>query len=400
MNVSASWPGASASDVAEAIAAPLETQLNGVDHMLYMESTSSDEGTYRLSITFAAGTDADLAAIDVQNRVAQALAQLPAEVQQNGVQVRKRASNLLMGVSLYSPLGTLTPLFVSNYASTQVREALARLPGVGEVQMFGARDYSMRIWLRPDRMNALNITTDDVARRCASKMCRGAAGQVGTPPVFNGQQQTLTINGLGRLNEAASFGEIILRRGAQGQLVRLADVATIELGARSYSSGAQLNGKASAYLGIYPTPTANALQVASAVRAELNRLHTRFPADLTWEVKFDTTRFVAATIKGDRRLAGADPAGGGRGGVAVFAELAGDADRSAGDPGVTDRHLCGALSAGLQRQHPQPVRDHSRPDDGVWMTPLWWWRMWKPKWRKGWIACRPPPRRCGRSPGR
>ncbi|WP_194315390.1 efflux RND transporter permease subunit [Klebsiella pneumoniae] len=297
VNVSASWPGASASDVAEAIAAPLETQLNGVDHMLYMESTSSDEGTYRLSITFAAGTDADLAAIDVQNRVAQALAQLPAEVQQNGVQVRKRASNLLMGVSLYSPLGTLSPLFVCNYASTQVREALARLPGVGEVQMFGARDYSMRIWLRPDRMNALNITTDDVAQALREQNVQGAAGQVGTPPVFNGQQQTLTINGLGRLNEAASFGEIILRRGAQGQLVRLADVATIELGARSYSSGAQLNGKASAYLGIYPTPTANALQVASAVRAELNRLHTRFPADLTWEVKFDTTRFVAATIK-------------------------------------------------------------------------------------------------------
>lgn len=297
VNVSASWPGASASDVAEAIAAPLETQLNGVDHMLYMESTSSDEGTYRLSITFAAGTDADLAAIDVQNRLAQALAQLPAEVQQNGVQVRKRASNLLMGVSLYSPLGTLSPLFVSNYASTQVREALARLPGVGEVQMFGARDYSMRIWLRPDRMNALNITTDDVAQALREQNVQGAAGQVGPPPVFNGQQQTLTINGLGRLNEAASFGEIILRRGAQGQLVRLADVATIELGARSYSSGAQLNGKASAYLGIYPTPTANALQVASAVRAELNRLHTRFPADLTWEVKFDTTRFVAATIK-------------------------------------------------------------------------------------------------------
>ncbi|MDU7333721.1 MAG: efflux RND transporter permease subunit [Klebsiella pneumoniae] len=274
VNVSASWPGASASDVAEAIAAPLETQLNGVDHMLYMESTSSDEGTYRLSITFAAGTDADLAAIDVQNRVAQALAQLPAEVQQNGVQVRKRASNLLMGVSLYSPLGTLSPLFVSNYASTQVREALARLPGVGEVQMFGARDYSMRIWLRPDRMNALNITTDDVAQALREQNVQGAAGQVGTPPVFNGQQQTLTINGLGRLNEAASFGD-----------------------ARSYSSGALLNGKASAYLGIYPTPTANALQVASAVRAELNRLHTRFPADLTWEVKFDTTRFVAATIK-------------------------------------------------------------------------------------------------------
>ena len=297
INVSASWPGASAADVAEAIAAPLETQLNGVDHMLYMESTSSDEGTYSLSLTFAAGTDADLAAIDVQNRVSQAVAQLPADVQQNGVQVRKRATNLLMGVSLYSPLGTLSPLFVSNYASTQVREALARLPGVGEVQMFGARDYSMRIWLRPDRMNALNITTDDIAQALREQNVQGAAGQVGTPPVFNGQQQTLTINGIGRLSDAAGFGQIVVRSGERGQLVRLSDVATIELGARSYSSGAQLNGKDSAYLGIYPTPTANALQVATAVRAELTRLHARFPADLTWEVKFDTTRFVAATIK-------------------------------------------------------------------------------------------------------
>ncbi|VEC75949.1 hydrophobe/amphiphile efflux-1 (HAE1) family protein [Raoultella ornithinolytica] len=297
VNVSASWPGASAADVAEAIAAPLETQLNGVDHMLYMESTSSDDGTYSLSLTFAAGTDADLAAIDVQNRVSQAVAQLPVDAQQNGVQVRKRASNLLMGVSLYSPLETLSPLFVSNYASTQVREALARLPGVGEVQMFGARDYSMRVWLRPDRMNALNVTTDDIAQALREQNVQGAAGQVGTPPVFNGQQQTLTINGIGRLSDAESFSQIAIRSGEHGQLVRLAEVATIELGARSYSSGAQLNGKDSAYLGIYPTPTANALQVADAVRAELTRLHSRFPADLTWEVKFDTTRFVAATIK-------------------------------------------------------------------------------------------------------
>ncbi|PJR58780.1 efflux RND transporter permease subunit [Raoultella sp. T31] len=297
VNVSASWPGASAADVAEAIAAPLETQLNGVDHMLYMESTSSDDGAYSLSLTFAAGTDADLAAIDVQNRVSQAVTQLPVDVQQNGVQVRKRASNLLMGVSLYSPLETLSPLFVSNYASTQVREALARLPGVGEVRMFGARDYSMRIWLRPDRMNALNVTTDDIAQALREQNVQGAAGQVGTPPVFNGQQQTLTINGIGRLSDAESFSQIAIRSGEHGQLVRLADVATIELGARSYSSGAQLNGKDSAYLGIYPTPTANALQVADAVRAELTRLHSRFPADLTWEVKFDTTRFVAATMK-------------------------------------------------------------------------------------------------------
>ncbi|BBR57878.1 multidrug RND transporter [Klebsiella sp. WP7-S18-CRE-02] len=297
VNVSASWPGASAQDVAEAIAAPLETQLNGVDHMLYMESTSSDDGAYSLSLTFAAGTDPDMAAIDVQNRVAQAVAQLPTEAQQNGVQVRKRASNLLMGVSLYSPDGTISPLQISNYASTQIREALSRLPGVGQVQMFGARDYSMRIWLRPDRMNALNITSEDIAQALNEQHVQGAAGQVGTPPVFNGQQQTLTINGLGRLSEAEEFSRIVVRSGEQGQLVRLADVANIELGARSYSSSAQLNGVDSAYMGIYPTPTANALQVANVVRAELTRLQDRFPADLAWEVKFDTTRFVAATIK-------------------------------------------------------------------------------------------------------
>jgi The (Largely Gram-negative Bacterial) Hydrophobe/Amphiphile Efflux-1 (HAE1) Family len=297
VNVSASWPGASASDIADAIATPLETQLNGVDHMLYMESTSSDDGSYSLSITFAAGTDPDLAAIDVQNRVAQAIAQLPAEAQQNGVQVRKRATNLMMGVSLYSPEQTHSAVFISNYASTQVREALARLPGVGQVQLFGARDYSMRIWLRPDRMNALNITTDDIAQALREQNVQGAAGQIGTPPVFNGQQQTLTIKGLGRLNEADAFRQIIVRTGERGQQVRLQDVATIELGARNYNSGAQLNGHSSAYLGIYPTPSANALKVAEGVRAELERLSARFPADLTYEVKFDTTRFVAATIK-------------------------------------------------------------------------------------------------------
>lgn len=297
VNVSASWPGASAADVAEAIAAPLETQLNGVDHMLYMESTSADEGTYGLSLTFAAGTDPDLAAIDVQNRVSQAVAQLPAEVQQNGVQVRKRASNLMMGVSLYSPKETLSPLFVSNYASTQIREALSRLPGVGQVQMFGARDYSMRIWLRPERMNALNVTSEDIAQALREQNVQGAAGQIGTPPVFNGQQQTMTINGIGRLSSADEFARIVIRTGEHGQPVRLSDVATIELGARSYSSGAQLNGKDSAYLGIYPTPSANALQVAAAVKSELARLETRFPDDLVWEVKFDTTSFVAATIR-------------------------------------------------------------------------------------------------------
>ena len=173
------------------------------------------------------------AAIDVQNRVAQALAQLPAEVQQNGVRAQARQQSAYGGKPLLAA-GHAVAAVCQQLRQHPVREALARLPGVGEVQMFGARDYSMRIWLRPDRMNALNITTDDVARAARAE-CAGRGGAGGHPPVFNGQQQTLTINGLGRLNEAASFGEIIIRRGAQGQLVRLADVATIELGARSYS---------------------------------------------------------------------------------------------------------------------------------------------------------------------
>lgn len=297
VNVSASYPGASAADVAEAIAAPLETQINGVDHMLYMESTSSDDGNYSLTITFAAGTDADLAAIDVQNRVAQTVAQLPTEVQELGVQVRKRATNLLLGASLFSPNQTHDSLFISNYASTHVRDALARLPGVGQVQMFGARDYSMRIWLRPDRMNALDVTADDISTALRQQNVQGAAGQIGTPPVFTGQQQTLTINGLGRLSSAEEFSKTIIRTGPGGQLVRLADVANIELGARSYQSSARLNGIESAYLAIYPTPSANALSVSKVVRAELGRLAERFPDDLIYEVKFDATEFVSATIK-------------------------------------------------------------------------------------------------------
>lgn len=297
INVSASWPGASASDVAEAVAAPLETQINGVDHMLYMESTSSDDGSYALAISFAAGTDADLAAIDVQNRVAQTVAQLPQQVQEMGVQVRKRTTNLMLGVSLFSPDKTRDALFISNYASTHVRDALARLPGVGQVQMFGARDYSMRIWLNPQRMNALNITADDITLAMRQQNVQGAAGQVGTPPVFNGQQQTLTINGLGRLNSAEAFRDIIIRSSAQGQLVRLRDVAFIDIGARSYNSSATLNGNDTAYLGIYPSPGANALNVAGLVRTELKRLSHTFPADVKWEIKFDSTKFVSATIK-------------------------------------------------------------------------------------------------------
>lgn len=296
VTVSTAWPGASAYDVQEAIASPLETQVNGVDHMLYMESTSADDGSYSLSITFAPGIDPDMAAVDVQNRVNQVSAQLPAEVQRQGLQVRKRATNMMLGVSLYSPNKTRSILFISNYASTNVREALARLPGVGQVQMFGARDYSMRVWLQPDRMNALNITTDDITLALQQQNVQGAAGQVGAPPVYDGQQQTLTIRGIGRLQDEEDFSNVILRASPEGHLVRLQDVAHIELGSRSYQSGAKLNGLESAYLAIFPAPSANMLRVAAAVKNELDRLSTQFPDDLVAEVKFDTTTFVSATL--------------------------------------------------------------------------------------------------------
>ncbi|MEA9392240.1 efflux RND transporter permease subunit [Acerihabitans sp. TG2] len=296
VSVSALYPGASARDVSEAVASPIEAQVNGVNHMLYMDSNSANSGAYQLNITFASGTDPDMAAVEVQNRISQVSAQLPAEVNNNGVSVRKRSSNILLGISVFSPKQTLSPLFVSNYASLRIRDALARIDGVGDVQIFGARDYSMRVWLDPRRMESLNVSVDDIVQSLRQQNIQAAAGQIGSPPAPAQQQRTLTISGQGRLQDPQQFAQVIIRTNAQGGMVRLKDVARIDLGAQNYQVNAALNLTDSAFMGIYPTPGANALNVAKAIKAEMARQALAFPNDLTYEIKYDSTVTVTATL--------------------------------------------------------------------------------------------------------
>ena len=297
VQVSASYPGANAQVVANSVAAPIEAQVNGVEGMLYMSSTSTDTGAYTLTVTFAPGTDADLAQINVQNRLSLATPTLPPEVTRQGVTVRKQSSNMLMGVNIYSPGGQYDPIFISNYASINLRDAIARVNGVGDAQVMGALTYAMRVWMDPARMTALGITATDVVNAIENQNLQASAGQIGAPPVPEGQQQQLTILARGRLDDPRQFADIIVRTNENGGLVKVGDIARVELGAQSYSASSQLDGSPSAMLVVYQSPDANALDVATAVRAELDRLGTRFPEGLEYTVVFDTTTFVSATIE-------------------------------------------------------------------------------------------------------
>ncbi|MBP2295531.1 efflux RND transporter permease subunit [Azospirillum rugosum] len=297
VQVSATYPGANAQVVADSVAAPIEAQVNGVEGMLYMSSTSTDTGAYTLSVTFAPGTDPDLAQINVQNRMSLATPTLPAEVSRQGVTVRKQSSNMLMAVNVYSPGGQFDPIFISNYASINLRDAIARVPGVGDAQVMGALTYAMRVWMDPNRMAALGIAATDVIAAIQTQNLQASAGQIGAPPVPNGQQQQLTILARGRLDDPKQFADIIVRTNPNGGIVRLGDIGRVELGAQSYSSTAKLDGNPAATLVVYQSPDANALDVAKAVRAELERLSGRFPQGLDYAVVFDTTSFVSATIE-------------------------------------------------------------------------------------------------------
>ncbi|MCX8958699.1 efflux RND transporter permease subunit [Erwinia psidii] len=297
VSVTALYPGASARDVAQAVGAPIEAQINGVSNMLYMESTSSNSGSYQLTITFASGTDPDMAAVEVQNRLSQVTAQLPAEVNNNGISVRKRASNILLGISVFSPQQSHDALFVSNYTSVRLRDALARINGVGDVQVFGARDYSMRIWLDPHRMEALHITSDEVIQALQQQNVQAAAGQIGAAPTPDAQLNTLTISGEGRLMTPQAFSQVVIRSNQHGGMVRIGDIARTELGAQNYQVNAALNNTQGAFLMVYPAPQANALNVAKAVRAEMANQARAFPQDMTYQIKFDATQPVTATLK-------------------------------------------------------------------------------------------------------
>ncbi|AOF94401.1 multidrug efflux RND transporter permease subunit [Sinorhizobium sp. RAC02] len=296
VQVSASYPGANATVMTDSVGAPIEEQVNGVEGMMYMSSSSTDNGTYSLTVTFEAGTDPEMAQVNVQNRVALATPRLPAAVTQAGVTVRSRSSSMLLGLAIYSPKGTRDEVFISNYASVNIRDALARLPGVGEAGVFGPT-YSMRIWMNPDRMEALGITAADISAAIRAQNAQASAGQIGSPPAMTGQQLQLTVTARGRLASEAEFGDIIVRSNRDGGVVRLRDVARVELGAQSYDTASTLNGHPSATVVVYQSSDANALAVSTAVLAELERLSTQFPDDVAYTLVFDTTSFVRETIR-------------------------------------------------------------------------------------------------------
>ncbi len=294
--VNTSFPGANAQTLVDSVAGPIEQQVNGVEDMLYMESTSANDGSYSLRVTFDYGVDPDQAQVNVQNLVSTAEPLLPEEVKRQGVQVLKQSTNMLMVINVYSPEGSLTPEFISNYSSINVADVLSRIKGVSEAQNMGALDYGMRVWLDPDRLAALNLTSDDVVNAIREQNVEVAAGQIGSPPVPAGQQFQYTLTTQGRLTTVEEFSRIVVRSGEDQGLVYLRDIARIELGSQSYSWYGELDGKPSAVIAIYKLPDANALDVATNIAERMEELKAEFPDDLDYGILYDTTRYIRISI--------------------------------------------------------------------------------------------------------
>ncbi len=295
VQVTTRYPGASADTVVNTVALPIEQQVNGVEHMIYMQSTSASDGTYTLTVTFDIGTDLNFAQVLVQNRVSSAIASLPQSVQAQGVTVQQKSTAILQIVTLTSPNGTYDSLYMSNYATINLVNELARLPGVGNVNVFGVGQYAMRIWMDPNQLQARGLTPQDVVRVVQQQSQQVTAGQVGTPPTAAGQNFQYTVNLAGRLQTPEEFSAVVVKT-ENGRITRLRDVAKVELGAQTYSQAFTLNGAPSGGIAIYQSPDANALSVAQAVKAKMEQLKAGFPQDLTYSIPFDTTLFVQASI--------------------------------------------------------------------------------------------------------
>ncbi len=296
VEVSASYPGANAQVVVDTVAAPIEQQVNGVEGMLYMSSQCTNDGTYVLTVTFNNGVDLNMAQVLVQNRVALAQPILPDLVKRKGVTVKKKSPSVLMIVNLFSPGDTRDSLYLSNYATIQLKDELSRLPGVGDITYLGQRDYSMRLWLDPEKMASRNLSTTDVVQAIEQQNTQVAAGQLGQPPVRSGQMFQYTISTMGRLADPEQFAEMILKTDASGRLVRLRDVARIELGAQGYNQTCTLDGRPSVALSIYQLPGSNALDIAQSVRAKMEELKGRFPSGVDYSIVYDTTPFIEESI--------------------------------------------------------------------------------------------------------
>src|SRR3984893_13578437 len=296
VQVTTRYPGASALTLLDTVALPIEQQVNGVENMIYMQSTSASDGSYTLTVTFKIGTDLDNAQVLVQNRVASALSQLPTPVQAQGVTVQKRSTAILLFVTLTAPDGRYDSLYLANYATIKLRDELSRLPGVGNVNVFGAGQYSMRIWLDPEKLKARSLNAQDVVVALQQQSQEVTAGQIGTPPTPPGVNFQYTIDLSGRLTDVRQFENVIVKTGDNGQVTRVSDVGSVELGAQTYGQYFNLDGKQAAGIGIYQSPGANALDVEHAVKAKMETLSRDFPQGLVYTGPFDTTIFVNASI--------------------------------------------------------------------------------------------------------
>ena len=296
VSVSTTYRGASAQIVAQTVAQVIEQEVNGVEGMIYMSSKSSDDGSYELTVTFEVGTDIDMATVLVQNRVSIAEPKLPEEVKQEGVKTEKRSTSMVLMVNMVSPDETMSSLEISNYTSAQIKDVLARVPGVGKVDVMGALDYGMRFWIDPDKLMALGLTTMDVVDAIREQNVQVAAGQIGGEPAPSDQVFQYTVNTLGRLEDASQFKDMIIKVGEDGRAVRIRDIAEVELGAQSYNWQVELNGMPSIALAIYQLPGANSLSIADNIRASMDELSKRYPQGLEHRIAYDTTMFVRTSI--------------------------------------------------------------------------------------------------------
>ncbi len=297
VQVRAEYPGANPKVIAETVATPLEEAINGVENMMYMKSVAGSDGVLVTTVTFRPGTDPDQAQVQVQNRVAQAEARLPEDVRRLGITTQKQSPTLTLVVHLFSPNGKYDSLYMRNYATLKVKDELARLPGVGQIQIFGSGEYAMRVWLDPNKVAARGLTASDVVTAMQEQNVQVSAGQLGAEPLPQESDFLISINAQGRLHTEEEFGNIILKTAQDGSLVRLRDVARIEMGSGSYALRSQLNNKDAVGIGIFQSPGANAIDLSNAVRAKMAELATRFPEDMQWAAPYDPTVFVRDSIR-------------------------------------------------------------------------------------------------------
>ena len=339
VQVTTTFIGASATDVEASVATPLEQQINGVEQGIYLKSTNANDGTLTLKVSFEVGSNLDMDNVLTQNRVSQALPQMPQSVKNYGVTVKKALAFPLLVISIKSPKGTYDSSFLSNYTTININDAIARIPGVGQINLFGGSDYAMRVWLRPDVIGRLGVTVPDITNAIAQQNQLTPAGQIGGPPAAAGTEYTYTVRTQGRLLNEEEFGNIIIRTNPNGSEVRLKDVARLELGTMLYNAVGRHDGKPSAVIAVFQIPGTNALDVADQIKTELANLSKRFPRDMEY---LDLARHDAAGVRGhqrDRAHALRSRRARDHRGVHLSPELARDADSVDDRAGVARRRV-------------------------------------------------------------